>query len=90
MLLHRMAKLFTSKIEEPDMMVIELGYRNFVLPTSDAVQILQLLEKAEIYENKYDDGAYTHHVYANDQPIAAKLIGDDLYRMAKLAGKSGA
>ena len=71
------------------MMVLELGYRNFVLSTADAVQILQLLEKAEIYENKYDDGMYTHHVYANDQPIPAKLIGDDLYRMAKLAGKPG-
>jgi len=85
-----MAKLFTSKIEEPDMMVLELGYRHFVLPTADAVQILQLLEKAEIYENKYGDGEYTHHVYMNDQPIPAKLLGDDLYRMAKLAGKPGA
>lgn len=89
MLWHRMAKLFTSKTERPSMMVLELGYRNFVLPTADAVQILQLLEKAEIYENKYEGGEYTHHVYVNDQPIAAKLLGDDLYRMAKLAGRSG-
>jgi hypothetical protein len=71
------------------MMVLELGYKNFVLPTADAVQILQLLEKAEVYENKYEGGEYSHYVFANDQLISAKLLGDDLYRMAKLAGKPG-
>jgi len=32
-------------------------------------------------------GENTHHVYPNNEALTAKLISDDLYRMAKLAGK---
>lgn len=70
------------------MMVISLGYSQYVMPTKDAVQVLELLEKAERYTHKYRAGdESTHHVWANDTTFEAKLIGTDLYRMAKLAGK---
>jgi predicted DNA-binding ArsR family transcriptional regulator len=75
------------------MMVIEFGWNNkFVLKTSDAVKLLELLEKAEMYEDKWrkaEEGGTTYHVYPlePEKVPSLKLISDDLYRMAKLAGK---
>ena len=69
-------------------MVVQLGYSHYVMPTKDAVQLLEILEKAERYAHKYRTNAdSTHHVWLNDTVVEAKMIGSDLYRMAKLAGK---
>jgi hypothetical protein len=64
------------------------------MPTEDAVTLLKILEKAETYRTNYHSGAgvsgsseTTHHIFPNETPYHAKLIGEDLYRMAKLAGK---
>lgn len=75
------------------MMVIEFGWSNkFILKTADAVRLLELFEKAEVYEEnwrKEEDGGTTYHVYpiSPEKMPSIKLISDDLYRMAKLAGK---
>lgn len=70
------------------MMVVSLGYSHYVMPTRDAVQLLEILEKAERYSYQYRaNKVCTHHVWPNDTTFEAKLIGDDLYSMAKLAGK---
>ena len=79
------------------MIVIDLGYKSVVLPADKALQLVQILEKAEVYEHKYwttdkrrekgIDSDYTHHVYELDHGFNMKVITDDLYNMAKLAGK---
>lgn len=76
------------------MIVVELGYQSYVLPNKDAVALVDILEKAEVYESKWipkeqriDDADLTHHVYDNTRQIGMKVISDSLYRMAKLAGK---
>ncbi len=70
------------------MMVVTLGYSHFVMQTADAVRLLEILENAERYVLKYRaNDASTHHVWPNDTTFEAKMIGTDLYRMAKLAGK---
>ena len=80
------------------MIVIELGYKSYVLPTSKAVALIEILEQAECYEHKYwndedrasrgmGDVKYTDHVYPNDQKFSMQIISNDLYNMAKLAGK---
>ena len=71
-------------------MVVSLSYGELVMPTEDAVQLLKILERAERYQDKYraeDEGGTTRHVFPNDNTYHAKMISDDLYRMAKLAGK---
>lgn len=75
------------------MMVIEFGWSTkFVVKTADAVKILEILEKAERYEDKWqknEDGGTTYHVWpagVEDLPTI-KLISDSIYQMAKLAGK---
>jgi hypothetical protein len=74
-------------------MVVSLSYGELVMPTEDAVQLLKILERAELYRlNYHNDGATgksesTHHIFPNETPYHARLITEDFYRMAKLAGK---
>jgi Tfp pilus assembly protein PilE len=74
--------------------VIKIDYTNYILDTDKAVAILNLLEGAEIYEQKYHaakDGVesfYTQHIYDDEKTdTQLLLIKDEMYRMYKLAGK---
>ena len=78
--------------------VVTIGYNNsFVVETKDAVAIMDMLGKAELYEQKYhganDDkpSFYTYHIWEADTSDSVKasisLLSDSVYRMAKLAGK---
>jgi hypothetical protein len=70
------------------MMVVTLGYSHYVMQTADAVRVLEILENAERYSYQYRANKQsTHHVWPNDTTFEAKMIGTDLYRMARLAGK---
>jgi len=75
------------------MIAIKIGYNNYVMENEKAVQLLTLLESAEVYENKYHrseegrDSFYTHHVYANEDNFTMELIPTAKYQLAKLAGK---
>ena len=70
--------------------VVSLSYGELVMPTKDALQLLEILERAEAYMMKYhteEEGGNTHHIYPNESTYPARMISEDLYRMAKLAGK---
>lgn len=79
------------------MMIVTIGYQDYALSTKDAVTIMDILGNAERYEERYvskddknnttGDSYQTFHVYENDTVFTAKLIPNDRYRMAKLAGK---
>ena len=92
---HRMAKQFTLKTKENDMVVIDFGYNtnSLVMSPADALAMAEILQRAEKYEKKYLPGngggesSYTYHVWPNLSEISMKIISDDNYRMAKLAGK---
>jgi len=68
-------------------MVVSLTYGEFVMDTKDAVALMQILEKAEKYTQKWRSEGTTHHVYPSEESFNAKLLSADMYRMAKLAGK---
>ena len=76
------------------MMVVRIGYNEVIMSVKDAVALGEIMQRAEKYEKKYnrEDGAvkssYSYHVWPNEEEIAMTLISDDLYRMAKLAGKA--
>ena len=92
---HRTAKQFTLKTKENDMVVIEFGYNasSLVMSPKDALAMAEIIQRAEKYEKKYRPGgagvesSYTYHVWTNPDEINMKIISDDAYRMAKLAGK---
>jgi hypothetical protein len=80
-----------------EMMIVSIGYQEYALPTKDAVTIMEILSNAERYEERYvskddknnktGDSYQTFHVYDNDTTFSAKVIPNDRYRLAKLAGK---
>ena len=85
---------FMYKIKENEMIVMDLGYKSYVMSNKDAVTLAEILERAEMYESiwirsedRNGGPDHTYHIYENDQQISMKLISADLYRMAKLAGK---
>jgi len=90
-------KVNLSKQRGNEMMIVTFGYTDYVVPTKDAVTFLELLANAERYEERYvskDDKGntlgeayHTYHVYDNDAVFTAKIIPNEKYRMAKLAGK---
>lgn len=74
--------------------ILQIGYKNYILDTADAVAVIDILSRAEVYEkkahkNKEGNYDYTTHVYDQDadQNITLVMLPDSLYRMAKLAGK---
>ena len=77
--------------------VITLGYREYVMEAEDALALLQVMAKAERYETKWrkeEEGGTSYYIWAeSEQPGdhghnvgALRLISDDHYRIAKLAG----
>ena len=78
------------------MVVIEFGYNtsSLVMSPKDALVMAEIMQRAEKYEKKYRpggggvDSTYTYHVWTNSDEISMKIISDDVYRMAKLAGKA--
>jgi len=75
------------------MMVMEFGWgRKFIVKSADALKIIEILEKAEVYDEKWrkdEDGGTLYYVWpaSTEELPTLKIVGDDLYRMAKLAGK---
>jgi len=72
--------------------IVRIGYKDYIMNTADALHILDLLSKAERYETTYASAtkSKTYHVYdvpTEDKIDSLEIVHDDLYRMAKLAGR---
>ena len=73
--------------------LIDIGYRKYVVNAEDAIKIAAMLSTAELYESKYvkddkGDGVSVHYIYPqDDMRWLMELMPENIYRMAKLAGK---
>ena len=70
--------------------VVNLGYKSFVMDTSKALTLLELLDGCELYEEEWhsNDKRTTYHVYPMEELGASvKLLPTNIYNVAKLAGK---
>lgn len=71
--------------------VLRVGYTQYVLESRKALQILELIMEAEIYELKYrSEEPSTHHIYSQDETDSRptmELLSSTQYNMYKLAGK---
>lgn len=75
--------------------VIELGYRKYVVDAKQALLVAEMLATAEVYASKYGkdpegNTMITHHIYDVDSDAPnwyMNIMPESLYRMAKLAGR---
>lgn len=73
--------------------IIRVGYDKYVMDAKDALAIHEILAKAERYSSKYqkaEEGGTLHYVWEQDNiddPRSFEIMPDNLYRLAKLAGK---
>jgi hypothetical protein len=93
----RINRWFITFVRRTEMIVIDLGYRKVVLTKEKAMQLIECLEGAEQYEDKYWSEtkrrelgmteSYTYHVYPLETGFSLTILGDSKYQLAKLAGK---
>jgi len=75
------------------MIAINVGYNHYIVDNEKAIQLVALLEGAEVFEKKYNRGVdgkdsfYTYHVYPNEDNFTMELVPTAKYQLAKLAGK---
>ncbi len=73
--------------------VIQFGYDKYVVSAEDALTLHGILAKAERYKAQWrskEDGGTTYHVWDQDAETESRnieILPDNLYRLAKLAGK---
>jgi hypothetical protein len=72
---------------------IEIGYKTYIVDANQGVQLMQILNNAEMFEEKTkrsQDGSYSSSFFCYEQDtmgVTISMIPSSLYRMAKLAGK---
>jgi hypothetical protein len=87
-----MAKPFMWS-NEMSKVLIDIGYKKYVVEADEALKIAAMLSKAEQYETRYvkddkGDGVSVHYIYPqDDMRWLMEIMPDNIYRMAKLAGK---
>jgi hypothetical protein len=76
--------------------IIRLGYTEYAMDLQDAIAVLELIDKAEVYKSKYqaktdDHASFTsYHVYSQEKETDMQtltLMSGDAYRKAKLLGR---
>jgi hypothetical protein len=73
--------------------VIQIGYKEYLLDAKDVITIMEMLDKADVWEEKWqshEDGGTLYFAYPQESEGSirnVKIIPDSLYKMAKLAGK---
>ena len=64
---------------------------DFVLDVKQAERVMEILQDAEVYEEKHNwsEKTCTYHVYSQEQltPFRMKMLPEKLYSVAKLVGK---
>ena len=73
--------------------IICIDYKDYVMNTEDAIKVVSVLAEAERYESTWveENKAYNHYIYkakkdVREHIVGIRLISDETYRLAKLAG----
>lgn len=69
--------------------IVRIAYMDFVMPAKAGLEFVELLSKAQRFEKKFNNETrtYTYHIYPDDTEHTLTIINDDVYNVAKLAGK---
>lgn len=74
--------------------IIDFGFKKYVVDASEVATYLKLIAGGERYLKKWrsqEEGGSTYHVWKDDsheQSITVEYISDELYHIAKMAGKN--
>jgi hypothetical protein len=64
---------------------------DYVLSADDAMRVLEVLNRGEFYETKYDPDSKetTQHIYPVDlgKKVSLSIMDETVYHVAKMAGK---
>lgn len=71
--------------------IMNVGYNEYILDIQDAVTVMEIMTKAEMYKERWRNTGSTYHVWTDEEKntphMVIKPIGESLYRTAKLAGE---
>ena len=71
--------------------VVTIGFRDYVVNGDEALTLLGILSKAEMFKETYENKQTAYYVFPQDAEdnmrATFKLLPDDVYRIAKMAGK---
>ena len=69
--------------------IVEFGYdKAFVMEADKALTLLDLLKDAEVYKENWKSGGNTFHIYPQEKELCSmKVLSNNMYSMARLAGK---
>jgi hypothetical protein len=70
--------------------VINFGWKEMVFSLEDGIEILKIFDRAERYTERYISAtkSTSYHAFKDeDETITAKVITNEKYNIAKLAGK---
>ena len=72
--------------------IVNMGWnKEFVMDADKALTLLDLLENAEMYTEKYrslEQGGSTFHIFPQDTLLCdVRVLSNNFYNLAKLAGK---
>jgi hypothetical protein len=70
---------------------LTFGYRDYLVDVAEALTVIDILDRAERVEIKWDQNSGKSYFVYSETPeekvCSLDLMPDDLYRMAKLAGR---
>ncbi len=74
-------------------MIVEISHTGYVLDSKDAIQLVELIAKAELYREKWqakEQGGTTYHIFPQDREasrLSLKFLTDNEVEIMRLAGK---
>ena len=69
------------------MMLVKIGYDEYALSVEDGLKVATLLMESKKFESKYVNGAQSFYAYDHTSDVPCRIVSDELYRLAVLAGK---
>jgi len=69
--------------------IVSIGWGSeYVMDADKALTLLDLLKDAEKYQDKYNKDGNTFHIFPQEKEVATlRVLSNNMYAMAKLAGK---
>lgn len=69
------------------MMLVKIGYDEYALSVEDGLKVATLLMESKKFDVRHVNGMYSFYAYDHTSDVPCRIVSDELYRLAVLAGK---